>query len=236
MRDAAVALVRRDDVVGQPERAPSRAAPWPHSSGPPRAEARAEQLGHEVVVVEHEARAAQLQRQRDEEQQVGRVAGLHDVERPLAVELRGPAAATARAPCRTRAGSRRARRSRPRAGSGGSRRPRSARRARCRASRRAGRSRVTSWPASTSARLSCQTRRSKGTREVLDEDQDARHAPPLTRPRRDSRPRARPARAAARGRPAARPARPRRPRPSRARCSPARRPRRRTRRPSARRP
>ena len=60
-----------------------------HSKRPARAEARAEQLGHQVVVVEHEARAAQLQRQRDEEQQVGRVAGLHDVERPLAVEPPG---------------------------------------------------------------------------------------------------------------------------------------------------
>ena len=68
------------------------------SRRPAGAEARPEQLGHQVVVVEDEARAAQLQRQRDQEQQVRRVAGLDDVERPLAVELPSASRSGARAP------------------------------------------------------------------------------------------------------------------------------------------
>ena len=49
-------------------------------------EARAVELGHEVVVVEDEARALAAQAARREQQDVGRVAGVDDVEAALAAE------------------------------------------------------------------------------------------------------------------------------------------------------
>ena len=58
-------------------------------------EARAVELGHQVVVVEDEARALAAQAARGQQQEVGRVAGVDDVEAPLARE---PAHELAQAP------------------------------------------------------------------------------------------------------------------------------------------
>ena len=138
LRDAAVALVRRDHVVGQPEGGLLEQLRG-EQQRPAGAEARTEQLGHQVVVVEDEARAADASAAA--RRGTAGQAGCRPARRRTAARGRAArrAAASARAPSRTRAGSRRARPSRPPAGSGGSPRPRSGRRAPCRASIRAGR-------------------------------------------------------------------------------------------------
>ena len=205
------------------------------SRSPPRREARTEELRPEVVVVEHEARSSQLQRQRDQEQQVGGIARLHHVERPLAIELdRQPQRVPERGPVFAQVARR--------AAGGGLERVAvdlhalDARVGLGIAPGSAGAD-DRDFVARLDERLALLPDAPvERHAEVLDEDQDARHRTALTRPRRGSHPHGRPARAAARGRPAARRARPRRPRSSRARCSPGRRSPRRRRPPWATRP
>ena len=77
---APIAVVGGDDDVGHPV---GQALERDHAAIQQvlaAAEARQVELGHEVVLVEDHPGAAQLQRQRDEEQQVGRVADVDDVE------------------------------------------------------------------------------------------------------------------------------------------------------------
>ena len=138
LRDATVALVRRDHVVGQPEGglleqlrgAAARARPRRSASGTARAPGRGGRTRSARRAASAAARRGTAGR-----------AGCRPARRRTAARGRAArrAAASARAPSRTRAGSRRARPSRPPAGSGGSPRPRSGRRAPCRASIRAGR-------------------------------------------------------------------------------------------------
>ena len=147
-------------------------------------EARAVELGHEVVVVEDEARALAAQAARGQQQDVGRVAGVHDVESPLARE---PAHQPAKAPQGLRVLARVAERCcrRGAADSGGSRCPRAPRRARCRARRPGRRRSTTSQPAAASVRLMFHTRRSAGTGAFSLIDQDAAGAHQAApRPRR----------------------------------------------------
>ena len=122
-----IALVGGDDDVGEPIGQPlerDHAAVEEILSAP---EARQVELGHQVVLIEDHPRAAELERQRDQEQQVGRVADVDDVE--AAEAAREPPGAPERRRVLAQVAGRR-RRSPRSAGSGGSRSRRSARTAR----------------------------------------------------------------------------------------------------------
>src|SRR6266540_2262063 len=73
--------------VGEAEREPLEQQREPVEEIPATPEAREVELRHEVVVVEDEARALALQRQRREQEQIRRIARVHDVEELLRCEL-----------------------------------------------------------------------------------------------------------------------------------------------------
>ncbi len=80
-RDVPVALVRGEHDVRGPVGPPFQRAHGAVEQVLAAVEPGEVQLGHQVVLVEDEPRAAPLQPQRRQEQQVGRVAGVDDVDR-----------------------------------------------------------------------------------------------------------------------------------------------------------
>ena len=128
------------------------------------------QLGHEVVMVEDEARALAAQAARGQQQEVGRVAGVDDVEAARRAPAGARASGSATAPGRTRARSRAGRRRRARAGSDGSRCPRRPRTARRWRPSPCAQTTTTSQPAARSVRASFQTPPVRRDRRVLGDE------------------------------------------------------------------
>src|SRR6266487_2095203 len=81
-RGRAVALVGRRDDVGGPVRAPFEPAHRAIEQIPPALKAGQVELGDQVVLVEHEPGAFALEPEREEEEQVRWIAGVHDIYRP----------------------------------------------------------------------------------------------------------------------------------------------------------
>ena len=80
-RDRAIRLVRRDHDVGERERPPLGGERQPVEEVSTAVEAGLVQLGNEVVVIEDERGPAALEHAHGGQQQIRRVARLHDLER-----------------------------------------------------------------------------------------------------------------------------------------------------------